>query len=139
MTRVRLLGALTAAGGSVWCVAAADATAAAGPVTLVSRDGGATWGHRQSFDSTGWFSSVSCATVRRCWVAGAGTSVALAGTLDGGTSWSTVSSDTTDEEGSVSCLSGQVCVSAVDNALWVTRDDGGLTAATAAAGTSSHL
>ena len=59
---------LATAGGSVWCVAAAEATAAAGP-----------------------------------------------------------------------CLSGQVCVSAVDNALWVTRDDGGLTAATAAAGTSSHV
>ncbi len=131
---------LTTAAGSVRCVAAADAAAAAGPVTLVSPDGGATWGHRQKFDSTGWFSSVSCATVNRCWVAGAGTSVALAGTLDGGTSWSTVSSDTTDQEGSVSCLNRQVCVSAVNNALWVTQDDGGLTAATVTAPSSaSHL
>lgn len=124
---------LTTAGGTVRCVAAADAPAAAGPVTLVSRDGGATWGHRQSFDTTGWFSSVSCATVSRCWVAGAGTSVALAGTLDGGTSWSTVSSDTTDQEGAVSCLNSRVCVAAVDNGLWVTQDDGGLTADAASA------
>lgn len=126
---------LTTSGGSVRCVAAADALAAAGPVTLVSKDGGATWGHRQRFDTTGWFSSVACATVHRCWVAGGGTSVALAGSLDGGTSWSTVSSDTTDEEGSVSCLNGRVCVTAVDGGLWVTRNDGGLTAAA----TASHL
>jgi len=100
--------------------------------------GETTWGHRQRFDTTGWFSSVACASVQRCWVAGAGTSVALAGTLDGGTSWSTVSSDPTDQEGSVSCLNRQVCVAAVDNALWVTQDDGGLTAATAASSAASH-
>lgn len=129
---------LTTAGRGVRCVAAADALAAAGPVTLVSPDGGTTWGHRQRFDTTGWFSSVACASVQRCWVAGAGTSVALAGTLDGGTSWSTVSSDTTDQEGSVSCLNRQVCVAAVDNALWVTQDDGGLSAATAASSAASH-
>ena len=52
--------------------------------------------------------------------------MALAGTSDGGASWSSVTSDTTDEGGSVSCLSVKVCVATTDNGLWVTRDDGGL-------------
>jgi hypothetical protein len=37
-----------------------------------------------------------------CWAAGAGTTVALVGTTDGGLTWSTVTSDTTNEEGQVS-------------------------------------
>jgi hypothetical protein len=143
---------LPAATGTVHCAAAADALEAAGPVTLISRDGGATWGHRQIFDDTGWLNSISCGTVQHCWAAGAGTSVGLLGTQDGGTSWSSVNSDTTNQVGTVSCLNGQVCVAAIDDGIWVTQDDGGLgstgspttgasttgSPATRAAGTASH-
>ena len=124
--------------GAVHCAAAADALEGAGPVTLVSKDGGATWGRRQIFDDTGWLNSISCGTLRHCWAAGAGTSVGLLGTQDGGTSWSAVTSDTTNQVGTVSCLNGQVCVAAIDDGLWVTRDDGGLAPAPVAASASSH-
>ncbi len=57
----------------------------------------------------------------------AGTALALTGTTDGGTTWSApVTSDTTNEEGSVSCLSTLICVTTTDNGLWVTTDGGGL-------------
>ena len=124
--------------GAVHCAAAADALEAAGPVTLISRDGGATWGHRQIFDDTGWLNSISCSTVQDCWAAGGGTSVGLLGTQDGGTSWSAVTSDTTNQAGAVSCLNEQVCVAAIDDGIWVTRDDGGLASAGSST-TASHL
>ena len=65
-------------------------------------------------------------TKRPSWAAGAGSTDALAGTSDGGSSWSTVTSDTTNELGSVSCLSISTCVAVTDNGIWVTSDDGGL-------------
>ena len=108
------------------CTGAGSALSAAGPVTLESRDGGATWGGMQTLDNTGWLNSISYATLRHCWAAGAGTSVSLAGTSNGGRSWSTVTSDTTNQDGSVSCLSIRVCVATTDNGLWVTSNDGGL-------------
>jgi hypothetical protein len=40
-----------------------------------------------------------------------------------------VTSDTTNEVGSVSCLSVSTCVAVTDNGVWVTSDDGGLTPA----------
>jgi hypothetical protein len=52
--------------------------------------------------------------------------VGLAGTANKGKTWSTVTSDTTNEDGSVSCLSVEVCVATTDNGLWVTSNDGGL-------------
>jgi photosystem II stability/assembly factor-like uncharacterized protein len=117
---------LRADDGTPTCAAAADALQAAGPVTLVSHDGGATWGGMQTFDNTGSLNSISCVNTRHCWAAGAGTSVALVGTSNGGTSWSSVTSDTTNQDGSVSCLSVKVCVATTDNGLWVTSDNGGL-------------
>jgi hypothetical protein len=83
-------------------------------------DGGATW-------TT--FTSISCVTTKNCWAAGSGTTVALAGTANAGKSWATVKSDTSNQDGSVSCLSVSVCVATTDNGLWVTSDDGGLTPA----------
>jgi hypothetical protein len=118
------ISCIRVAGGSQTCVAGAPGPA--GPATIVSHDGGATWGDTQTFDDSGEFSSVSCVDVRHCWAAGAGTSAALVGTSDGGGSWSQVTSDTSDEYGSVSCLSVKVCVATIDNGLWVTSDDGGL-------------
>jgi hypothetical protein len=118
---------LPAARGKTTCFAAGAALGAAGPVTLLSRDDGTTWGQRRRFDTTGWFNSISCATTANCWAAGAGTTVALAGTAAGGKSWTTVTSDTSNELGSVSCLNVDVCVATTDNRLWVTDDDGGLT------------
>lgn len=112
--------------GGLACTGTGSALAAAGPVALVSRDGGATWGDMQTLDNTGWLNSVSCATPSHCWAAGAGTSVSLAGTSNGGMSWSTVTSDTTNQDGSVSCLSVRICVATTDNGLWVTASDGGL-------------
>jgi hypothetical protein len=117
---------LPAAHGKTTCLAAATAPQAAGPVALLSRDGGVHWGRRRQFDTTGWLNSISCATPTHCWAAGSGTTVGLAGTTDKGKTWSTVTSDTTNEDGSVSCLSVDVCVATTDNGLWVTSNDGGL-------------
>jgi hypothetical protein len=115
------------------CHAAGVALGAAGPVALTSHDGGANWGGRQIFDSTGWLNSISCANAKHCWAAGSGTTVALVGTTDGGTTWSSVTSDTTNEDGSVSCATVSFCVATTDGELWVTTNDGGLPAATATA------
>ncbi len=114
------------------CHAAGAALQAAGPVQLTSQNGGASWSGLQTFDSTGWLDSISCVSTQDCWAAGAGTSVALVGTSNGGTSWSSVTSDTTNEEGSVSCATARFCVATTDGAVWVTHDDGGLAAGTAA-------
>jgi len=103
-----------------------------GPTELTSHDGGANWSGMQAFDVTGWVNSISCADAKHCWVANAGTTVALDGTADGGKSWSSVTSDTSNEEGSVSCATVSFCVAATDGALWVTSSDGGLATAAAA-------
>jgi hypothetical protein len=120
---------LPAAHGKTVCLAAGSAEAAAGPVALLSGDGGATWGRKRQFDNTGWLNSISCATTTNCWAAGSGTTVALVGTANKGQSWTSVTSDTSNEDGSVSCLNLDVCVATTDNGLWVTSDDGGLAAA----------
>lgn len=114
------------AAGSPTCFAAGTVSDAAGPAVVVSHDGGATWGGLQTFDNTGWLNSISCVNAEHCWAAGAGTSVALVGTNTGGSSWLPVTSDTTNEDGSVSCLNVNVCVATTDNGLWVTSDGGGL-------------
>jgi hypothetical protein len=117
---------LPAAHARTTCSAAGTAQQAAGPVAVLSRDGGVSWGNRQQFDNTGWLNSISCATTENCWAAGSGTTVSLVGTADAGKSWASVTSDTSNQDGSVSCLSVNVCVATTDNALWVTSDDGGL-------------
>lgn len=123
---------LPGAGGLPVCNAAADALAAAGPVEITSADGGTTWSGMETYDNTGWFDSISCADIQHCWAAGAGTKVALAGTSNGGSTWSVATSDTTNEEGSVSCGSVSFCVATTDNGLWYTSNDGGLGPAPAA-------
>jgi hypothetical protein len=97
-------------------------------VILMSRNGGRAWTTKQTFDyGAGFnFNSISCSDASHCWTAWAGSTEALDGTADAGTTWSTVTSDTADEYGSVSCLSITVCVATTDNRLWVTTDDGGL-------------
>jgi hypothetical protein len=95
-------------------------------VFVASSDSGKTWGNQHVFANGGWFTSISCANPGHCWAATAATAQALAGTADGGASWSTVTSDTTNEYGSVSCLNVSVCVATTDNALWVTTDNGGI-------------
>ena len=121
---------LPAAGGGTTCYGAgvtfASDTGTAESLVLASQDDGATWAQVESLADNGWFNSISCASTRNCWAAGAGSDDALAGTSDGGSSWSTVTSDTTNELGSVSCLSGSTCVAVTDNGVWVTSDDGGL-------------
>jgi hypothetical protein len=132
LTRIQELfsvSCLPAAGGKTTCLAAGAALEAAGPVALVSRNGGATWGQRKKFDDTGWLNSTSCATTTNCWAAGSGTTVGLVGTANRGKSWTPVTSDTSNEDGSVSCLNVNVCVATTDNGLWVTSDDGGLVSA----------
>jgi hypothetical protein len=111
---------------SATCMAAADESAAAGPVVLRSTDDGATWSGLQSFDTTGWMSSVSCADKSHCWAAGAGTTVGLVGTTDGGSSWSVLDGDTSNNYGLVSCASLTLCASTADGAVWVTTDFGGI-------------
>lgn len=117
---------LPAAGGNTTCYATGWAGAADVPTVLVSQDGGATWAQDGQFDDTGWLDSISCASTQNCWAAGAGMLTSLAGTADAGSSWSTVTADTTNEEGFISCPSVSVCVTTADNALWVTSDDGDL-------------
>lgn len=98
-----------------------------GAAEIKSDDGGATWGGgTQTFDVTGWVSSISCASARHCWAAGGGTTVALIGTSDGFQTWSAVTSDTSNEIGNVSCPTASFCVATTDDALWVTGNDGGL-------------
>lgn len=108
------------------CHAAGISITAAGAVELTSRNGGASWSGLQTFDNNGWLNSISCADIAHCWAASAGTTVALAGTSNGGASWSTVTSDMPGEDGSVSCATAEFCVATTDGALWVTRNDGGL-------------
>jgi photosystem II stability/assembly factor-like uncharacterized protein len=121
---------LPASGGGTTCYGAgitfASDSGTAESLVLASQDDGATWAQVESLTDNGWFNSISCASTRNCWAAGAGSTDALAGTSDGGSSWSTVTSDTTNELGSVSCLSISTCVAATDNGIWVTSDDGGL-------------
>jgi len=124
---LRVGGALPA------CRAAGQALQGAGPVELMSADGGATWKGVETADGSGRLNSISCPDAAHCWAAGAQTSLALLGTSDGGSSWSAETADTSTEDGSVSCASAQVCVATTDNALWVTLDGGGLAAAAAGA------
>jgi hypothetical protein len=123
---------LPAAGGGTTCYAGGIAFPSgfsqAESVLAVSHDDGATWAQVAGYADNGWFASVSCATTANCWAAGAGSTDALAGTSDGGSTWSVVTSDTAGAGDSVSCLSVSTCVAVTDNGLWVTRDDGGLRA-----------
>jgi hypothetical protein len=123
------LSCLNGSNGLPTCYAAADALSAAGPVVISSTDGGATWGGMETYDDTGWMSSISCPDASHCWAAGAGSTVGLVGTADGGNSWSQVTSDTSNEVGTVSCTSVTFCVTTTDNALWRTTNGGGLGAA----------
>lgn len=120
------LSCLPVPGGLPTCHAAADANSAAGPVVITSTDGGTTWSGRETVDNTGWMSAMSCADAQHCWAAGAGTKLGLLGTSDGGSAWSAVMSDTSNEYGQISCASTSFCVATTDNALWVTTDGGGL-------------
>jgi hypothetical protein len=122
------------AGGNTTCYA--GGTVQAQPdnnestsVVLVSHDDGASWAQVEGLTDNGWFNSISCASTQNCWAGGAGTTDALAGTSDAGSSWSVVTSDTSNEGGYVSCLSVSTCVAVTDNGVWVTSDDGGLTPA----------
>jgi hypothetical protein len=129
LQQILSLSCLNGSNGLPTCYAAADALAAAGPVVISSTDGGATWGGMETYDNTGWMSSISCPDASHCWAAGGGTTVGLVGTADGGNSWSQVTSDTSNEVGIVSCASVAFCVTTADNALWRTTDGGGLNAA----------
>jgi hypothetical protein len=118
------------AGGNTTCSGVGDimvSTGSAESVVLVSHGGGATWSQTGAFNDGGWLTSVSCASTQNCWAAGAASTDALLGTSDGGGSWSDVTSGTTNEDGTVSCLSLSACVAVTDNGLWVTSGDGGLT------------
>ena len=126
-------------GGLAQCGAVGTALQAAGPVEIMSADGGATWSGMETYDSVGRLNSISCADAQHCWAAGAYTPVALVGTADGGATWTEENSGTIDQDGSVSCSSDTFCVASVDSALWVTSDDGGLGAGTAQASRSGGL
>jgi hypothetical protein len=125
------LSCVNGAGGLPTCFAAADSLAGAGPLVINSADGGATWDGMETYDDTGWMYSISCADASHCWATGGGTTVGLAGTADGGNSWTVATSDTSNEEGGVSCASVTFCVSTTDNGLWMTTDGGGLGTAAA--------
>ncbi len=122
---------LPAGSGLPVCYAVGAALLAGGPVEITSTDGGVTWSGMETYDNTGWFSSISCGDTTHCWAQGAGTSIALLGTRDGGASWSEQTADTTNENGLISCASDSLCVSTADNAIWYTNNGGGLGAAPA--------
>ncbi|TVZ03365.1 hypothetical protein EAS64_23460 [Trebonia kvetii] len=130
------LSCVNGSGGLPTCYAAAAATSAAGPVVISSTDGGATWSGMETYDNTGWMYSIACPDAAHCRATGAGTTVGLVGTADGGNSWTVATSDTSNEEGSVACASVSFCVTTTDNALWETTTGGGGSGASkAAAGT----
>ena len=120
---------LPVGGGLPVCYAVGAALLAGGPVEITSTDGGVTWSGMETYDTTGWFSSISCGDTTHCWAQGAGTSIALLGTADGGASWSEQTADTTNENGLISCASADFCVSTADNAIWYTSNGGGLSTA----------
>jgi IPT/TIG domain len=120
---------LPVVGGLPVCNAAATATAVGGSAVVTSADGGTTWSGIQTTDDHGWLGSISCADTQHCWAAGRGTTTALVGTSDGGSSWTTETSDSAGEYGYVSCATASLCIAATDEALWVTTDDGGLSSA----------
>jgi hypothetical protein len=130
---------LPGSSGLLTCHAAGTALQAGGPVEMTSLDGGTTWSGVETDDDTGWLNSISCADTQHCWAAGSGTSVALVGTDNAGASWSAATSDTTNQDGSVSCASAAFCVATTDNELWTTTDDGGLAPATTRLPGSSPL
>jgi hypothetical protein len=128
------LSCLNGSDGLPVCYAAAAATSAAGPVVISSADGGATWSGMETYDNTGWMYSIACPDASHCWATGAGTTVGLVGTADGGSSWTAATSDTSNEEGSVSCASVTFCVTTTGNALWETTSGGASAGAKAGAG-----
>lgn len=119
---------LPVAGALPTCHAVGLTAAASGAAEITSTDGGVTWHGVRTDDTSGGLDSISCADVQHCWAAGMGTEQALLGTGDGGSSWTSVTSDTSNEAGQVSCATGSFCVAATDNGLWVTTSGGGLAA-----------
>jgi hypothetical protein len=111
-------------GNLATCHAAADALEAAGPVAVTSTDGGITWHGVETVDNTGWLDTISCSDVQHCWAGGAETTVSLAGTTDGGSTWTAVSADVLNDNSQVSCATTNICVATTDNGLWVTTDGG---------------
>ncbi len=120
------ISCLAAPSGLPTCTAAGSAIAAAGPVVLTSLDGGTTWSGNEFLAGTGWLDSISCVDANNCWTAGAGTTLSLAGTADGGQSWQPTYADNSNQEGVVSCANIDLCVATTATGLYVTTDDGGL-------------
>jgi large repetitive protein len=119
---------LPVSGALPTCHAAGDTAAASGAAEITSTDGGVTWHGVRTDDTSGGLDSISCPDVQHCWAAGVGTEQALLGTGDGGSSWTAVTSDTSNEAGQVSCATASFCVAVTDNGLWVTTSGGGLVA-----------
>jgi len=120
------------------CVVAGSLNGAFGPARVISTtDGGATW----SLSADAGLSGVELLFGVSCLPDAGGNTTCYAGgtvqaqpgtderTSDGGSSWSVMTSDTSNEGGYVSCLSVSTCVAVTDNGVWVTSDDGGLTPA----------
>jgi photosystem II stability/assembly factor-like uncharacterized protein len=97
-------------------------------VIVASHTGGRSWGVDQNFGNQNPFYSMTCTDASHCWAGGNGfQNEALDGTANGGQSWSLVTaSEGNIDEGSVSCLTVNLCVATTDNGLWLTTDDGGL-------------
>ena len=126
-------------GGLATCTAAGTAFNGAGPVMITSTDGGTTWSGFETAAGAGGLNAVSCADALHCWVAGnPDDSSALIGTDDGGNTWSQASVPGDQyESGQVSCVTASSCVATTDEAIWVTTDDGGLSAAQRGTGSAS--
>ena len=112
------------------CVSAASCVAVGGPnqaggkgTVVATSNGGRTWTRFASAKLDN-FQSVSAYNAQS---GGNGGPQALDGTANGGKSWSIVTASPGNfDEGSVACLTVNLCVATTDDGLWLTTDDGGL-------------
>jgi len=111
-------------GGSV-CFAGSMAISTGGPELAQTADLGASWSVISVPDGgDGWASSVSCADALTCWVAGAGTTLSLAGTGNGGASFQESFGSTSNQDASVACSTTEICAATTVDGLWVTSING---------------
>jgi hypothetical protein len=116
--------------GTTVCYGGGDLYSGGGSAVATSPDLGTSWEVLPSPATNGWVSSVSCANTLTCWATGAGTTLSLAGTGNGGSTWKADSAATTNQESNVSCASTEICVATTDNQLLSTVNNGEVTPGT---------
>jgi Peptidase A4 family len=108
------------------CYGAGSPLASGGPALVLSNDGGLSWTPSSAGPAGVSLSGVSCADSQTCWMAGAGTDLALAETGDGGATFTSLTGPATGELGTVACASALDCIATAEGRLWATTGNGGL-------------